>query len=253
MKLQRTAFGLLFAAALLAGIVAVSEGQKKPSARVDQPASQRVFDFGEAAIAFVTIETTRPAPQPTPVASPTASANPSANSSPTPTPTPSPTPSPNLIPQAIAVERVAGQWQLSAPLKVPANEPTVAFLTNLLTTTQRDRTLNVSPDRAAEFGLDKPMGTIGITLTDQQKHKLVLGKLSFDRTWLYALIDPDPQAKELVVSLVSPQFANAVDRDLKEWQVVKKVDPIADQSPSPDASPAPKTSPQPEVTPSPTP
>jgi Domain of unknown function (DUF4340) len=216
MKLQRTAFGLLFAAALLAGVVAVSEGQKKPSARVDQPASQRVFDFGEVSIAFVTIETRRPAP-------------------------------------AIAVERVAGQWQLSAPLKVPANEPTVAFLTNLLTTTQRDRTLNVSPDRAAEFGLDKPMGTIRITLTDQQKHKLVLGKLSFDRTWLYALIDPDPNAKELVVSLVSPQFANAVDRDLKEWQVVKKVDPIADQSPSPDASPAPKTSPQPEATPSPTP
>jgi Domain of unknown function (DUF4340) len=249
MKLQRTAFGLLFAAALLAGVVAVSEGQKKPSAQVDQPASQRMFDFGEASIAFVTIETLRPAPKPAPTASPTPGSNPSSN----PSPTPSPTASPNLIPQAIAVERVAGQWQLSAPLKVPANEPTVAFLTNLLTTTQRDRTLNVSPDRAAEFGLDKPTGTIGITLTDQQKHKLVLGKLSFDRTWLYALIDPDPNAKELVVSLVSPQFANAVDRDLKEWQVVKKVDPIADQSPSPDASPAPKTSPQPEVTPSPTP
>jgi Domain of unknown function (DUF4340) len=249
MKLQRTAFGLLFAAALLAGIVAVSEGQKKPLAQVDQPVSQRVFDFGEEAIAFVTIETTRPAPLPTPVASPTASANPS----PTASANPSPTVSPNLIPQAIAVERVAGQWQLSAPLKVPANEPTVAFLTNLLTTTQRDRTLNVSPDRAAEFGLDKPMGTIGITLTDQQKHKLVLGKLSFDRTWLYALIDPDPNAKDLVVSLVSPQFANAVDRDLKEWQVVKPIAPAADQSPSPDASPAPKTSPQPEVTPSPTP
>jgi Domain of unknown function (DUF4340) len=230
MKLQRTSFGLLIVAALMAGIVAVYEQQQKTSptgSAVDQPASQRVFDFDEAAIALVTIETRRP---------------------------------------PITIERVDGQWRLSAPLKVPANPATVAFLTNLLTTTQRDRTLNVSPDRAAEFGLDQPMGTITITLADQKKHKLVLGKPSFDRTFLYALIDPDPQAKELAVSLISPQFANAVDRDLAEWPVEKKVDqtvatpsvtptgqptpsPSAAANPSPTVSPSPQTSPQPAINP----
>jgi Domain of unknown function (DUF4340) len=242
MKLQRTSFGLLVAAALLAGIVAVYEQQQKTSrtaTNVDQPASQRVFEFDETAIALVTIETRRP---------------------------------------PVTIERVDGQWRLSAPLKVPANEATVAFLTNLLTTTQRDRTLNVSPDRAAEFGLDQPLGTISITLADQTKHKLVLGKPSFDRTFFYALIDPDPQAKELAVSLVSPQFANAVDRDLREWQVEKPVEqgvaspspeasvtpeatpaaspevqpspsPTASASPTPVASPSPETTPQPEVSP----
>jgi hypothetical protein len=207
MKLQRTSFGLLVAAALLAGIVAVYEQQQKtstPVPGVDQPASQRVFEFDETAIALVTIETRRP---------------------------------------PVTIERVDGQWRLSAPLKVPANEATVAFLTNLLTTTQRDRTLNVSPDRAAEFGLDQPPGTISITLADQQKHKLVLGKPSFDRTFLYALIDPDPQAKELAVSLVSPQFANAVDRDLAEWQVEKKVDKTV-ATPSPEASASPEVMPE---------
>ncbi len=219
MKLQRTAFGLLVAAALLAGIVAVSEQQKTtaPVNPVDQAASQRVFDFGEDAIAVVTIESRRP---------------------------------------AVTIERVDGQWRLSAPLKVPANAATVAFLTNLLTTTQRDRTLNVSRDRAAEFGLDQPMGQLTITLNDQQKHQLVLGKPSFDRTFLYALIDPDPNAKELAVSLVSPQFANAVDRDRKEWQVEKTVDktvatpsPSAAASPTPTVNPTPQTSPQPENSP----
>ncbi len=214
MKLQRTSFGLLVIAALLAGVVAVYEQQQKTSSAgsaVDQPASQRVFDFNEDAIALMTIATRRP---------------------------------------PVTIERVAGQWRLSAPLKRPANPATVAFLTNLLTTTQRDRTLVVSPDRAAEFGLDQPTGTISITLADQQQHKLVLGKPSFDRTFLYALIDPDPQAKELSVSLISPQFANAVDRDLTEWQVGKKADQtVATPSPEASASPLPETSPQPEASP----
>jgi hypothetical protein len=218
MKLQRTPFGLLLAAALLAGIVAVYEQQQKtarPVVGVDQPASQRVFDFDEAAIVLVTIESRRP---------------------------------------PVTIERVAGQWRLSAPLKVPANEATVAFLTNLLTTTQRDRTLNVSRDRAAEFGLDQPLGQLTITLADQKKHRLVLGKPSFDRTFLYALIDPDPNAPELAVSLVSPQFANAVDRDLKEWQVEKTVDKtVASPSPevTPEASPSPAVAPEVQPTPSP--
>jgi Domain of unknown function (DUF4340) len=210
MKLQRTSFGLLVAAALLAGMVAVYEQQQKTATTapgVDQPTSQRVFAFEEAAIAMVTIETRRP---------------------------------------PVTIARMYGQWRLSAPRKVPANEATVAFLTNLLTTTQRDRTLNVSPDRAAEFGLDQPLGTISITLADQKQHKLVLGKPSFDRTFLYALIDPDPQAKELAVSLISPQFANAVDRELAEWQVEQPVEQGV-ATPSPEASATP--SPSPEVTP----
>jgi Domain of unknown function (DUF4340) len=255
MKLQRNAFGLVVAAVLLAGVVAVSEGQRKssnPASGVDQATAQKLFDFAEGAIALVTIETRRPASKPTPIASPAPEAAPTAS------PTASPAPSPALLTTAMTIERVDGKWQLSAPLKVPANESTVAFLTNLLTTTQRDRTITISPDRAAEFGLDQPTATIAITLTDQTKHRLILGKPSFDRTFMYAQIDPDPNAKELAVALISPQFANAVDRELKEWQVEKKSEqpsvqptaqPTASPSPSPTASPS--ASPSPAVTPSP--
>ncbi|NJN48923.1 MAG: DUF4340 domain-containing protein [Alkalinema sp. RL_2_19] len=211
MKLQRPSLVLLLSAALLAGGVALYETQKNPnssSSDVDQSASQKVFNFSEDAIAVLTIATARSATAP--------------DSSPPPSP----------APQApiVALRKIDGQWQLSAPLKVPADESTVLFLTNLLTTAQRDRTLAVSRDRAAEFGLDNPLATIDITLTDQQKHKLVLGKPSFDRTVLYAAIDPNPEEEQLTVALVSPQFANAVNRELQEWQAVKDENP-ADAAP----------------------
>ncbi len=233
MKLQRTSLVLLLSAALLAGAVAVYEANKPdaPEAQMaDQTASQKVFDFEEAAIVFLTIETTTTdqpdLPEATPMPSP--DGNPSG---------------PSASAPAIALERTDdGKWALSAPLKVPANEANVVFLTNLLTTGQRDRTINVSPDRAAEFGFDQPQATIGITLADQTTHQLVLGKLSFDRTFLYAQIDPVADAAELSVSLVSPQFVNAVKRDLKEWQAAENPDGDA-TAPAPEA-----TAPAPEAT-----
>ncbi|MBE9033413.1 DUF4340 domain-containing protein [filamentous cyanobacterium LEGE 11480] len=210
MKLQRTSFALLLSAAVLAGGVALYETQKNSdsaTSNVDQAASQKVFDFAADAITFLTIENLAVKP-------------------------------PDVDVPVVSLKQDAGKWQLSAPLKVPANESTVFFLTNLLTTAQRDRTLDVSRDRAAEFGLDQPTAKITITLADQKRHQLVLGKPSFDRTFLYAQIDPDANAEKLSVSLVSPQFANAVKRELKEWQAAPPTGAPSDDATSPSPSPS---------------
>jgi hypothetical protein len=191
MKLQRHALGLLLAAALCAGGVYFYETRKpNPEAvNADGGAIAKLFPFKEEEIIFLTIQAGA---------------------------------------QTIAIEKQNNKWQLSAPAKLPANEAVVAFLTNLLTTGNRDRVLTVPIDRKAEFGLDQPTGTIEITLNNQKKHRLVLGKMSFDRSSVYAQIDPDNNAKELQVSLLPPQFANAVDRKLAEWQ-----EKTASPSPSP--------------------
>jgi hypothetical protein len=203
MKLQRNALVLLISAAVLAGGVYFYE-TRKPNPEQNNAAGsgsssrEKIFNFQEGEISFLSIQVGE---------------------------------------QTVAIERSTGKWMLSAPVKVPANDPVVAFLTNLLVTGERDRVLTVGADRKSEFGLDRPTGSIEITLNNQQKHRLVLGKLSFDRSTLYAQIDPQQDSSELKVSLISPQFDNAIRRKLDEWQL--KPTPKASPTQSPAAQPTP--------------
>ena len=110
-------------------------------------------------------------------------------------------------------------WMVrSASPVVPANEAVVAFLTNLLMS-PRERVLQVPSVRRSEFGLDQPLATIEITTINQQRHSLILGRLNFDRTGLYALVDPplDPNA-DLSVMVVPTTFESAVMRNGLEWR-----------------------------------
>ena len=110
-------------------------------------------------------------------------------------------------------------WMVrSASPVVPANEAVVAFLTNLLMS-PRERVLQVPSVRRSEFGLDQPLATIEITTINQQRHSLILGRLNFDRTGLYALVDPplDPNA-DLSVMVVPTSFESAVMRNGLEWR-----------------------------------
>jgi Domain of unknown function (DUF4340) len=245
MKLQRTSIALLLAAVFFGGIVAIVETQKKPEKPgngADQSVSQKVFDFAENQISLITIDLPKPG-----IAAATPTPNPTPN--PTPSLTPNSTPSPSATPtivHAIALARTNGKWEISAPIKSPANAANVAFLTNLLTTGTRDRTITVPRDRLAEFGLDQPAGSVEITLNNeskQQKHRLILGKLSFDRSLLYAQIDGDPNAAVISVSLISPQFLNAVTRSRAEWQAASAASPTPSPTPSPTASPSPTPQP----------
>ena len=110
-------------------------------------------------------------------------------------------------------------WMVRSPLpKAPADEAVVAFLTSLLMS-PRERVVQVPATRRSEFGLDQPLATIEITTINQQHHSLILGRLNFDRTGLYALVDPsvDPNA-DLSIMVVPTSFESAVIRNGLEWR-----------------------------------
>jgi len=117
------------------------------------------------------------------------------------------------------------KWLMKTPLKAPASEASVAYLLNLLVSARSDRQLNVSVSQRSEFGLDRPLATIIVTLKNQETHQLVLGKPDFNHSSLYAQAIspaegfPPPQTpKNIQVLLVPTTFENAVNRPLPEWK-----------------------------------
>jgi hypothetical protein len=112
-----------------------------------------------------------------------------------------------------------GTWVIQREQEVPAEEGTVVFLLNLLTTGERDRSLDVPANRAADYGLLPPMATLEITLKDGTQHRLLLGNPTFDGRQLYAEIDPQPQPRDtMTVTLVPLDLKNAIERPLIEWE-----------------------------------
>ncbi|WNC87039.1 DUF4340 domain-containing protein [Thermosynechococcus sp. QKsg1] len=114
---------------------------------------------------------------------------------------------------------VTGHWVIDREKQTPAEEGTVVFLLNLLTTGQRDRSLDVPTERAGDYGLAPPMATVDITLKDGQQHRLHLGDTTFDGLKLYAEIDPPAEPREkMTVTLVPLDLKNALQRPLQEWE-----------------------------------
>ncbi|MEA5555287.1 DUF4340 domain-containing protein [Nodularia spumigena] len=114
------------------------------------------------------------------------------------------------------------RWLLTYPTTEPANDAIVAYLTNLLVKGESDRTLSIPANQRAEFGLEQPLATININLKNQKTHQLILGKPDFNNRFLYAQADAaTPENDKINVLLVSRDFANAVNRELSEWQPPK--------------------------------
>lgn len=115
-------------------------------------------------------------------------------------------------------------WKMRTPKQTPANEAAVAYLLNLLATGRSTRTLNVPAAQKQEFGLDQPLATIDVQLKNQQRHQLVLGKLNFNQSAIYAQADPAAQPT-LQVLLAPTTLETAVNRPLAEWQQPPKGQP----------------------------
>ncbi|WP_009632023.1 DUF4340 domain-containing protein [Synechocystis sp. PCC 7509] len=121
--------------------------------------------------------------------------------------------------QTLKFEQIDSRWQMKEPDDTPASNASIAFLLNLLETGKSNRTFSVPTTQLADYGLTEPSSAIAITLKNAETHQLILGKPDFNRTFLYALVDPPAKSKGNVnVLLVSPDFANAVNRQLSEWQ-----------------------------------
>ena len=190
MKLLQVPLTLMAAAATLAGMVYFVEFYRpitSPQTTDPQPsvstATPRLFEFQEREIQGLSIKT---------------------------------------VATTVVLEKGKTWMVRSASPMVPANEAVVAFLTNLLMS-PRERVVQVPSSRRSEFGLDQPLATIEITTINQQRHSLILGRLNFDRTGLYALVDPplDPNA-DLSVMVVPTSFESAVMRNGLEWRNLVK-------------------------------
>lgn len=184
MKLNRAPLIVLIAAALLGGVVYLQEQTSPPPA---QSEAQTLFGFQEADVRSLSLET------------PERSLSFVKNATPNP---------------AI--------WQMTSPNQVPANDASVAYLLNAIVSAKSAPPLSVPPAKQAEFGFDSPLATVDLTLKDSKTHRLVLGKPDFNRTSLYAQIDPQPGA-DLKIFLVSLDFENAVNRPLSEWQPIATI------------------------------
>ncbi|MDY6785680.1 MAG: DUF4340 domain-containing protein [Cyanobacteriota bacterium] len=127
-------------------------------------------------------------------------------------------------------------WQMKQPENVPASEPQIVFLLNLIVEGKSDRAFKVARSRLSEYGLDQPTAEIAIGVKGkEQPHTLLLGKPNFDEKFLYARVDPPDKAeKEVEVVLVPIDFRYAVERDLEDWKEDKEKDSEDNPNPDPD-------------------
>lgn len=196
MKIQRTPLILLAIAALLGSVVVVLETQRNQPSEVAQT-SQKLFPFEEADVQAFTLTTpiyTRSFVKTVPAAG-------AKSASPSPTPA-----------------TKAGVWQMTEPQAAIASDGAIAFLLNLLGTSRSEKTVTVPTAQLAEFGLAQPQAIVEVTLQNQKKHRLVLGNPDFNRSFLYAQVDPPASpTPEQTIHLVSLDFETAVNRPVEEW------------------------------------
>jgi hypothetical protein len=218
MKLQRTTLGLLLSALVLGGFVYLYEIRGAEQRQTAETEAKRLFNFTEDQIQTITLRTS----QRTLVLKRASSVPTSHQPNKTPKSTPSPT-------------RQSPQWSFKTqapkspekPEQGAASEASVAYLANLIATAQRqplkpdagETTLRIPVNRLAEFGFNQPLATIDVNLDNQTSHRLLLGKPNFNRSAIYAQVDPPATASEdRRVVLVPITFENAVNRPLSEWR-----------------------------------
>lgn len=233
MKIQRTPIILFAIAAALGGFVYFHEILGAPKREAAQEQSKKLFPFEEGDIQAFTLKTQErtlafkraPANQPSP--QPTAQPSPSPTTSPSPTASPSPSPTTSQ-----------SEWRMTSPKTAQASDSSVAYLLNLLGTGSSDRSITVPAAQQAEFGFDRPLATVDIALKDQKTHRLIIGKPDFNRSNLYAQVNPpENTGTDVTVQLISMDFESAVTRPLSEWEAKPPTPAQSNQPTLPSPSP----------------
>lgn len=203
MKIKRSTGFLLLAALVLAGAtLLVVQTQQPTSEQAENTTEQNLFSFQEDQVQSLTLD----------------------NQS-----------------ESYAFERNDEEkWQMVEPEQTPASDASIAFLLDQMVAGKSERSITVPVGDRADFGLDNPVATVEVTLANQETHKLVLGGYDFNRSFIYALVDPPADENaDLQVFLVSPNFESAVARPREEWKQSAAASPSPSASPSsPSASPS---------------
>lgn len=213
MKIKPTTLFLVLTALLLGGVVMVA-GTQSPPEQAETQQGQKLFAFEEKQVRSLTVKTQL---------------------------------------RSLKFERDKnGNWQMIEPNKTAASKASIVYLLDLLAG-KSDRTFTALAADRESFGFHQPLATIDVVLDNQETHRLLLGGYDFNRSFIYALVDPPPALSgEIKVLLASPSFENAVNRPLEEWKEGER-SPSPSPSESPSASPAlsPEVSPSPNASPSP--
>jgi hypothetical protein len=215
MKIKPATLFLVLVALLMGGVVMVAGNQRPPEQAEKQP-GQKLFAFEEKQVQSLTVKTQL---------------------------------------RSLKFERDKnGKWQMLEPDKIAASDASIAYLLDLLAG-KSDRTFTALASDRESFGFHQPLATVDVVLDNKEKHRLLLGSYDFNRSFIYALVDPPPALSgDIKVLLAAPGFENAVNRSLEEWKEVER-SPSPSPSENPSASPelSPEASPSPAVSPSPTP
>lgn len=212
MKIKPATLFLVLAALLMGGIVMVAGNQRPPEQTASQP-GQKLFAFEEKQVQSLTVKTQL---------------------------------------RSLKFERdQSGKWQMIEPDKTAASDASIAYLLNLLAG-KSDRTFTALASDRESFSFHQPLATINVVLNNQETHRLLLGGYDFNRSFIYALVDPPPAISgEIKVFLASPSFENAVNRPLEEWkEVLRSPSPSSSESPLPSPISSPEPPPIPSSTPS---
>ncbi|MCT7952832.1 DUF4340 domain-containing protein [Ancylothrix sp. C2] len=226
MKIQKTTLILMVSAVLLGSFVYFYEVQGSPKREQVKAEQQQLFKFKESDVQAVTLTTQKQTlkfdrqgeKEPVwmlqvmqPVSS-TCEA-----------PAPKETDKKSAVCEAPSAAKVltTSPAAVANNDKIPASDASVAYLLNLVASAKFDRKITMSEPQKQrqEYGLDAPLATVEVRLKNQQSHRLVLGKPDFNKSFLYAQVDPPANvSKALDVVLVPADFQNAVDRPVSEWK-----------------------------------
>jgi hypothetical protein len=215
MKIKPATLFLVMGALLMGGVVMVA-GNPRPPEQAENQQAQKLFAFDEKQVQALTLKTQL---------------------------------------RSLKFERdKSGIWQMLEPDKTAASDASIAYLLNLLNGNS-DRTFTAPAADQQSFGFQQPLATIDVTLSDKKTHRLLLGGYDFNRSFIYALVDPPATLTgELKVFLASPSFESAVNRPLAEWkEEMRSLRDTRKGSPSPSPSGSPAASPEASPTPSPSP
>jgi len=212
MKIKPATLFLVLAALLMGGVVMVA-GNQRPLEQAENQQAQKLFAFEEKQVQSLTVKTQL---------------------------------------RSLKFERdQSGKWQMIEPDKTAASDASIAYLLDLLAG-KSDRTFTALAGDRESFGFHQPLANINVVLNNQETHRLLLGGYDFNRSFIYALVDPPPAISgEIKVFLASPSFENAVNRPLEEWkEVLRSPSPSSSGSPSPSPISSPEAPPIPSSTPS---
>lgn len=110
-------------------------------------------------------------------------------------------------------------WKMEQPEVAPVNQGVIAFLLNLIEQGTTERKLLITQEQLSQYGLDRPIASIKIQLTNGQTHIILLGKETINSNLIYALVNPtDKDDTTTEALLISKNWHYAVMRELKEWQ-----------------------------------